>query len=142
MNASAGDDLVRFLLRETGDQLFFVIQYDPASWRSLYLSSVAERLLAETRDADIVELLEGFRREGRRNTQVNSTFDIGEYYCSLHLFGGLVMIHFFQPTAEGVIFGFDPAAAPHLSDFVSLTLPYIRRAGLDELDDEPAWESR
>lgn len=142
MNASAGDELVRYLLHETGERLFFVLRYTVDEWDTLYLSSVASTLLAETADADIREMLDGFRQEGRTNTRVESAFDVGEYYCSLHLFGGLVMIHFFQPGDEGVIFGFDPAAASHLTDFVSLTIPYIRRAGLEGLGDEPAWESR
>lgn len=136
-----GDELVRFLLRETGDRLFFVLQYEASSWRALYLSSVAEALLAETADDDLAAMLDGFRQDGRTNTRIESAFDIGEFYCSLHLFGGLVMIHFYEPGDEGVIFRFDPAAASHLTDFVSTTVPYVRRVGLDGLGEEPAWES-
>jgi hypothetical protein len=137
----AGDELVRFLLRETGDRLFFVLQYDAESWRTLYLSSVAEQLLAETSDDEVREMLDGFCRMGRTNVRLESAFDVGEFYCSLHLFGGLVTIHFFQPDDDGVIFGFDPAVASHLTDFVSMTIPYVRRVGLDDLGEAPAWES-
>lgn len=136
-----GDELVRFLLRETGERLFFVLQYEARSWRSLYLSSTAEALLAETADSDLAAMLDGFRQEGRTNTRVEAAFDIGEFYCSLHLYGGLVMIHFYDPGDAGVIFGFDPAAASHLTAFVSTTIPHIRRVGLDGLEEEPAWES-
>lgn len=136
-----GDELVRYLLRETGERLFFVLQYETSSWRSLYLSSTAEALLAETSDDDLETMLDGFRQDGRTNTRVEAAFDIGGFYCSLHLFGGLVMIHFYGPGEKGVIFGFDPAAASHLTDFVSATIPYVRRVGLDGLGEEPAWES-
>lgn len=83
-------------------------------------------------------MLDGFRRMDRTNIQLESAFDVGEFYCSLHLFGGLMMIHFYEPDDVGVIFGFDPAAASHLTEFVSMTIPFVGRVGLDDLGEEPA----
>lgn len=138
----AGGELVRVLLRETGDRLSFVIGYDADGWEPLYLGAAAQRFFEQTAEADIDAMLDGFRRTGRANARLASASDLGEYYCSLDLFGELVLIHFFQPPDDGVIFGFDPSAASHLTDFVSMILPYVREAGLDGLAEHPEWASR
>jgi hypothetical protein len=136
-----GQALVRVLLRETGDRLAFVLRYDVEDWDSLYLGSAAKRFFYETSDDELDAMLEGFRQNGRANTRLARASDLGEFYCSLDLFGGLVLIHFFEPPDDGVIFGFDPAAASHLTDFVSLILPYVRTAGLDGLEEHPDWST-
>lgn len=137
----ASDELVRVLLRETGDRLSFVLRYDADDWDSLYLGTAAERFFEETTDDDLDAMLEGFRRNGLANTRLAGASDLGEFYCSLDLFGGLVLIHFFEPPDDGVIFGFDPSAASHLTEFVSLILPYVRDAGLEGLDEHPNWST-
>lgn len=139
---SAGDELVRVLLRETGDRLSFVLRYHAEDWEPLYLGAAAERFLEETSDDAFDAMLDGFRRNGRDNSRLAAASDLGEFYCSLDLFGGLVLIHFFEPPGDGVIFGFDPSAASHLTDFVSLILPYVRDSGLDGLDEDPNWTVR
>lgn len=139
---SAGDELVRVLLQETGDRLSFVLRYDADDWESLYLGDAAERFFERTADGDLDAMLEAFRQTGLANTRLATASDLGEFYCSLDLFGGLVLIHFFEPPDDGVIFGFDPSAASHLTDFVSLILPYVRDAGLDGLDEHPSWTTR
>lgn len=139
MSTAGNEELVEFLLRETGEHLHVVLRYDADDWEQLYLSETAEDLLDRTA-ADVDEVLDLFRQEGGRNERLQSTFDLGWYYCSLHLFEAIVVIHFFQFDDRGIIFGYDPAAATHLTGFVSLVLPYIRAAGLEDLDESPDWE--
>lgn len=134
------EELVEFLRRETGEHLHVVLRFDADSWTLLHASDVAQGLLLEA-DADVDDLLETFRREGRRNLAMRSVYDLGDSYCSLHLFDRLVLIHF-AGVDEGIIFGYDPAAASHLTGFVSLVLPYIRASGLEELEERPAWDRR
>lgn len=140
--STAGGELVRVLLRETGERLSFVLRYDADDWQPFYLGDAAERFFEETADDDLDAMLEGFRQTGLANTRLAGASDLGGFYCSLDLFGGLVLIHFFEPPHDGVIFGFDPSAASHLTDFVSLILPYVRDAGLDGLDEHPNWRTR
>lgn len=131
-------ELVEFLRRETGEYLYAVLQYDADAWETLYLDRSAESVHARMA-ANAEGLLESFRREGRRRARLTTHNEVGAYYCSLHLFDGVVLLHFSQPGPEGIILGYDPDAASHLTDFVSLILPYVRDAGLDELDGDPDW---
>lgn len=140
MDSTGGDELVEFLLEETGDHLHLVLQYDADAWEPLYMSDIADEVIAEA-GADLNDLLDAFRREGRQNARLNALFGLDGYYCSLHLFGELVLLHFGQPDRRGIVFGYAPIAASHLTDFVAVTLPYIRRAGLEELDEAPSWAS-
>lgn len=138
MSDAADDALVEFLLRETGEYLQIVLRYDADSWDALYLSQIAAQGIDDA-PADVNDLLDAFRDEGPRNVHLDRVFELDNYYCSLHLFGALVLLHFGQPDHRGIVFGYDPAAASHLTDFVAVTLPYIREAGLDDLDDDPSW---
>lgn len=132
------DQLVQFLRQETGERLHFVLTYDTDSWTMPFVSNDAEDLFASM-GLEFETLLETFEKEGERNARLQSIFELGWYYCSLHLFEATVVIHFFQYDGHGVIFGFHPSAASHLTAFVSLIIPYVREAGLEEIKQEPAW---
>jgi DNA-binding response OmpR family regulator len=125
-DALSGDVLVELLLRETGDNLYIVLQYDADSWDYRYVGDAAEEMVASM-NPDIEEILPQFRREGREQTRLNDTFELGGYFCSLHLFDAVVVLHFYKANQQGVVCGFDPDTAPNLTDFVSLVHPYIRR---------------
>ena len=134
----AGDMLVEFLLDEVGEYLHTVLQYDDDSWEYRYVSDTAESLFAGV-DTGLDELFTRFRQEGKRASELNSVFELNGYYCSLHLFDTIVLMHFYQPHTEGIVCGFAPDAASNLTDFVAIVLPYLREAGLDELDTRPSW---
>ncbi|MFB6210449.1 MAG: hypothetical protein ABEI76_02840, partial [Halobacteriales archaeon] len=127
-----------FLQSQTGDYLHVVVEYDADSVELHYTSETATELIRTVEPA-MNDLLEAFRAESARNTRLDSLFEFGGYYCSLHLFGGFVLLHFGQSDQRGIVCGYEPTAASHLTEFVTLLLPYLRRAGLDELDDEPSW---
>lgn len=132
------DELVDFLLQETGDRLYVVAEYDSDAWRFLYVrDAVRERIEDWETHAD--EIIEDFRREAQRNADREQLFDVGSFYCSLHLFDELLLVHFYQPDEQGIIFGYDPAAASNLTAFVDLCLPHIREHNLSEISASPAW---
>lgn len=126
-------DLVEFLLQETGDTLHTVVEYDADEWRFLYgAEAVSERI--EDWDATSADVVQEFRQEARRNTDRERLFDVGSFYCSLHLFDELILLHFNQPDERGVIFGYDPSAASNLTTFVELCMPRIREQVSSDLD--------
>lgn len=132
------DELVDFLLQETGDRLYVVVEYDSDAWRFLYVrDAVREQIEDWETHAD--EIIGEFRREAHRNADREQLFDVGSFYCSLHLFDELLLVHFSQPDKQGVIFGYDPAAASHLTAFVELCLPYIREHALPDVGGQPSW---
>lgn len=133
-----GDDaLVEFLLQETGDTLHVVVEYDRDAWDFLFVrDAVRERI--EDWETHANELIDDFRREAQRNADREQLFDVGSFYCSLHLFDGLLLVHFSHP-GQGIIFGYDPAAASNLTAFVNLCLPHVREHGLSEISAAPAW---
>lgn len=133
------DELVHFLLQETGDSLHAVVRYDRERWRFLYVrEEVRERIEGWERHAD--EIIDEFRREGRRNVDRERLFEVGPFYCSLHLFDTLILIHFSQPDGQGIVFGYDPAAASNLTAFVELCLPRIREHALADVAGPPSWD--
>lgn len=136
--AHRDDDLVEFLLEETGDTLHVVVEYDCDEWQFLYVhEAVRERIEDWEPHAD--EIIDDFRREAHRNADREQLFDVGSFYCSLHLFDELLLVHFCQPDEQGIIFGYDPAAASNLTAFVDLCLPYIREHNLSEISASPVW---
>lgn len=131
-------DLVEFLLEETGETLHAVIEYDDDAWEFLYVREAVREQIDDWKPrAD--EIVGNFRREARRNADRKQLFDVGSFYCSLHLFDALLLVHFSQPDERGIIFGYDPVAAPNLTAFVDLCLPHIREHGLSEVSASPAW---
>lgn len=134
----SGDVLVDFLLEETGSYLYAVVQYDPESWEYKYVSEAGEGLIADL-DDHVHEVLDEFRREGRQMGELGEALQTSGHFCSLHLFGGFVLINFSQADGHGILCGFDPNAASHLTDFVEVVLPYVRQAGLSGLDEDPSW---
>lgn len=132
------NELVEFLLEETGETLHIVVEYDADEWQFLYVrETVHERINKwETQAADI---LEEFRRDARRNTDREQLFSVGSFYCSLHLFDELILLHFSQPDEQGIIFGYDPIAASNLTTFVELCIPRLRDHALSEINESPTW---
>lgn len=128
--ALTGDVFVELLLRETGDRLYLVLQYDADSWQYRYVGERAERLMA-TADTEFGSLLDQFRREGDQNARLNNALGLDGYDCSLHLFESIVLLHFALSDERGVLCGFDPDAASHLTDFVSVVQPYLEQADLE-----------
>lgn len=120
------DPLVEFLLEETGDTLQIVVQHETDSWDVLYVHDAVQEQMEEW-EPSFDELIEQFRRDAKANRQREEVFDAGSFYCSLHLFEGVLIIHFSQASGEGILFGYDPDAAPNLTSFVDLCLPHIRR---------------
>lgn len=135
--AVSGDVFVELLLRETGDRLYLVVQYDPDSWQYRYVSDDIAETIA-TIDREFNDLLDQFRREGAQNVTFNSVLEFEGYHCSLHLFEEMVVIHFYQSDQTGIVCGFDPSTATHLTDFVSLVRPYLEQATLDPIETESA----
>lgn len=134
-----GDELVDFLLEETGDTLYVVVEYDSDEWRFLYVrDAVRERIEGWKIHTD--EIIDDFRREAHRNTDREQLFNVGSFYCSLHLFDELLLVHFSQPDEQGIIFGYDPAAASHLTTFVELCLPHLREQVLADVGGQPSWQ--
>lgn len=130
--------LIEFLLKETGDTLHVVVKYDRDAWDFLYVrDAVRERIEGWEPHAD--EIIDDFRSEAQRNADREQLFDVGSFYCSLHLFDKLLLIHFSHPNDRGIIFGYDPAAAPNLTAFVDLCLPHIRDHALSNIDASPTW---
>jgi len=134
-----GDDaLVEFLLDETGDTLHVVIEYDRSAWEFLFVrDAVRERIEDWEMHAD--KIFNDFRYEAQRNADREQLLDVGSFHCSLHLFDGLLLVHFSHPDERGIIFGHDPSAASNLTAFVNLCLPHIREHGLSEISTAPAW---
>ncbi|WP_114577156.1 hypothetical protein [Saliphagus sp. LR7] len=131
-------DLIEFLLEETGDTLHMVVEYDPEGWRFLYgETAVYEQV--ENWDTNSEDVVQAFRDEARGNTDRERLFDVGSFYCSLHLFDELILLHFNQPDERGVIFGYEPSAAANLTTFVELCVPHLRDHALSGLDGAPAW---
>lgn len=132
------DDLVEFLLQETGETLHVVDEYDCDAWQFSYVrEAVRERIGDWELHAD--EFIEDFRREAHRNADRERLFGVGSFYCSLHLFDELLLVHVCQPAEQGIIFGYDPAAAAHLTAFVELCLPHVRQHALSGVSASPAW---
>lgn len=124
--SESANPLVKFLLEETGETLYVVVQHETNSWDVLYVrDAVRERIKAWERD--LGELMDHFREDAKANRQREELFDVGSFHCSLHLFDELLIIHFSQSSGEGILFGYSPQAAPNLTTFVDLCLPYIRR---------------
>lgn len=136
--AHPDDELVEFLLRETGERLHAVVEHDPDSWQFLYVSDSVHDRVEHWQD-HLDELIDQFRDDARRNQNRKQLFDVGEFYCSLHLFDDLLIIHFSQPDGQGVIFGYNPAAASNLTTFVELCLPHIRQHALEDVGGLPQW---
>jgi DNA-binding response OmpR family regulator len=132
----SGDVFVQLLLRETGDRLYFVLEYDADAWEYRYVNGKIDELVA-TMDSNIDDMVDEFRREGRQKARSNEVFELGGYYCSLHLFDTVVHVHFFQADGQGIIFGFDPRAASNLTEFVSLIRPYLLQADADTVGGDP-----
>lgn len=132
------DDLVAFLLEETGETLYVVVEYDSNEWQFLYVREAVRQRIAEW-ETHADEILDDFRREAHRNGDREQVFDVGSFYCSLHLFDELLLVHFCQPDEQGIIVGYDPSAASNLTAFVDLCLPHIREHNLSELSADPAW---
>lgn len=132
------NDLVEFLLRETGETLYIVVQYDPESWNIQYVNDAVRQRIAVW-EVHFDQIVDEFRRDAERNAKREQLFEVGNFYCSLHVFNDLVIIHFSQPDGHGVIFGYDPQAASNLTSFVALCLPRIRQHSLEELPTNPTW---
>lgn len=137
--AHGHDDLVEFLLQETGETLHVVVEYDSDSWTFLYVRE-AVRQRVEDWETHADEIIDDFRDEAHQNADREQLFDVGSFYCSLHLFDELLLVHFCQPDEQGIIFGYDPAAASNLTAFVDLCLPHIREHTLSEVSASPAWK--
>lgn len=131
------DDLVAFLLEETGETLYIVVEYDRDGPEFRYVSDVVSERMRDWEDR-IDEILEQFRSESIRTSEWKELFDVGEFYCSLHLFDDLLVIHF-NGDGSGIIFGYDPEAASNLTAFVELCLPIIRRHAVDDVPSSPNW---
>lgn len=136
--AHGDDDLVTFLLQETGDTLHVVVEYDSDEWQFLYVREAVHQRI-EDWEPHVDEIIDDFRREAHRNADREQLFNVGAFYCSLHLFDELLLVHFCQPDEQGIIFGYDPAAASHLTAFVELCLPYIREHALSDVGGQPSW---
>jgi hypothetical protein len=136
--ASHPDPLVDFLLDTTGDRLYVVLQYDELGWELRYVrEEVRERIAAWEDSLDAI--VGQFRAEADRSAEREGLFDVGSFYCTLHLYEDLILIHFSQPGHEGVLFGYDPDAAANLTSFVELCLPRIRQHALPDVGEPPAW---
>lgn len=136
--AHRDDDLVEFLLGETGETLHVVVEYNSDEWQFLYVREAVRQQIEEW-ETHADEIIEDFRREANRNADREQLFDVGSFYCSLHLFDELLLVHFCQPNEQGIIFGYDPAAAPNLTAFVDLCLPHIRDHNLSKISVSPSW---
>lgn len=133
-----GDPLVDFLLSTTGDRLYVVLEYDEDGRELRYVHEAARERI-EAWEAAVGEVIDGFRADAARNHEREGRFDAGSFYCTLHLFEELILIHFSQPGGRGLLFGYDPAAAANLTSFVELCLPHIRRHALREVGGPPDW---
>lgn len=131
----SGDVFVELLLKETGDRLYVVLEYDADTWEYRYVNGQLDELIA-TMDSDIDEMIDIFRREGREKANLNTAFELGGYHCSLHLFDAVVLVHFYQSHDQGIVCGFDPGAASNLTEFVSLVRPYLLQADVDHIDGD------
>jgi hypothetical protein len=116
--------LMELLLEETGNILQVVVHHGVDSWDIVYVHEAA-REQAETWEANFGELMDQFRNDADANRQREEVFDAGAYYCSLHLFEEVLIIQFNRPAGDGMLFRYDPDAAPNLTSFVELCLPHI-----------------
>lgn len=132
------NELVDFLLQETGDSLYIVVEYGPEQWQFLYVRETVRDRIQEWK-TNAAEIIQHFCLDARRNTEREELFDVGSFYCSLHLFDELVVLHFSQPDEQGVVFGYDPTAASNLTDFVQLCVPQIRSNSLSDINENPTW---
>lgn len=132
------DELVDFFLSETGDTLHFIVEYTSDDWRFRYVREGERPRITNLFDK-VDEFLDQFRRCAQRNAQWERLFEVGEFYCTLHLFDEQVLMHFSKPEGHGIIFGYAPRAASNLTDFVQFTLPYIREYALEDFADTPSW---
>jgi DNA-binding response OmpR family regulator len=128
----SGDVFVELLVKETGDRLYIVLDYDADTWEYRYVNGQLDELLA-TMDSDIDEMIDQFRREGQEKARLNTVFELEGYHCSLHLFDAVVLVHFYHSHDHGIICGFDPGAASNLTEFVSLVRPYLLKADVDDI---------
>lgn len=136
--ASHGDPLVDFLLSTTGDRLYVVLEYDEDDRDLRYVHEAARERIAAW-EADLGDIIDAFRADAARNHEREGQFDAGTFYCTLHLFEELILIHFSQPGGRGLLFGYDPEAAANLTSFVELCLPHIRRRALPDVGGPPDW---
>lgn len=120
------DPLVEVLLEETADTLQVVVQHEEESWEILYVRDAVQDQI-ERWETGFGEIIEQFRRDAAANRRREEVFDAGAFYCSLHLFDEVLIIHFSRSSGEGILFGYNPDAAPNLTSFVDLCLPYIHR---------------
>lgn len=127
----SGDVLVELLLQETGSRLWTVFQYDADSWEYRYVGGPEESLISKL-DAGLKSFVNQLRKEGRHHESLNAEIELDGYRCSVHYFEAILFMHFYQAENRGVVCGFDPAAAPNLTDFISLIRPYFRQADLFE----------
>lgn len=130
--------LVDFLLETTGDRLYVVLEYDESAWHIRYVREAVRERMAGWEDS-LDEIVDGFREDAARSGEREALFGVGSFYCSLHLFGDLILIHFSQPDGRGVLFGYDPDAATNLTAFVELCLPRIREHALPDVGEPPTW---
>lgn len=120
------DPLIEFLLEETSDTLQVVVHHETDSWDFLYVHDAVRESIDEW-ETSFDELMEQFRTDAETNRQREEVFDAGSFHCSLHLFEGVLIIHFSRASGEGILFGYDPDAAPNLTSFVDLCSPHIHR---------------
>lgn len=133
--ALAGDVFVELLLREVGDRLYLVFQYDADSWEYRYLGEERAEHLADV-DQRMDAVVSAFRDEGPRQVEIDDHLALEGHACSLHLFETMVLLHFPQPRAQGLVCGFDPDAASHLTDFVSLVSPYVEQIDFEAVESD------
>lgn len=124
-----GDVLVELLLRETGSRLWTVFQYDVESWEYRYVGETVEALISRL-DSGLQSFVDQLRQEGQHHERLNANIELDGYRCSVHYFEAILFMHFYQAENRGVVCGFDPAAAPNLTNFISLIRPYFRQADL------------
>jgi hypothetical protein len=119
------ENLVEFLVRETGDALYAVVRYDPEDWGFLYVNdTVRDVFELWDREVGLDTVAEGFRQEAAMNAGRESLPGMGDFYCTLHLFEDWVVLHF-SLTTQGIVFAYDAEAASNLSSFVDLCSPFI-----------------
>lgn len=123
--STADEELVDFLVRETGDALYAVVRYDPDEWGFLYVNeNVRDVFETWAREIGLDVVADGFRQEAAMNAGRESLPGMGEFYCTLHLFEDWVVLHF-SGGSQGIVFAYDSAAASNLSSFVDLCSPFV-----------------
>jgi len=115
MERAAAKQLVDYLASRAGDMVRAVAFYTGDDYEILYIK---DEIRAKYTEAEIERVADLLRAEPRRS-RVESTFEMGEFRCSLLAFGDGIVMHFPQGGGTGTLVTLEVDAARQFSQFAA-----------------------